>query len=1231
MRLLQCDDTGRYSLTPDFPSDDVPSYAILSHTWGPDEVVLADLAKADDDWQHKAGYGKIRFCAEQARQHGLRYFWVDTCCIDKSDSIELQTAINSMFRWYRDAKRCYVYLPDVSGPAAPGVPQNVPSWEFAFRNSRWFTRGWTLQELIAPNTVDFYSKKGVWLGDKRSLEPLIRDITGIPASALRGTPLSDFTVKEREAWVGNRQTKYEEDMAYSLLGIFGVHMPLIYGEGRENAQRRLREEVQKDVKGTHIKDFSVTFSLSEVPEIQYFVARERELAEMRRTLSSDSSRRVVVLHGLGGIGKTQLAVAYTKRYRDEYSAIFWFNIKDEASIRQSFTRVARQILQQHPNAGRLNALDLQQNHEEVVDAVTAWLDLPGNTRWLLICDNYDNPRLAGRKDDTSIDITQFLPKAYHGSIIITTRSSQVSIGDQIRIKKLDSIDHSLQILSTTSGRHDLQDDVYARNLATELDGLPLALATAGAYLKRVTISFGDYLRLYKDSWARLYASTPSLGSYQDRTLCSTWQITYDQIREQNPLAAHLLQWWAYFDNEDLWFELLQPKDKDGPAWIYDLADECEFHSAMGTLHDYGLAEPHIPTDGPLGSVGYSTHACVHGWTINVLNEEWDIKLAKLALKCVAGRVPSGNELQFWVLQRRLLSHAIKCGDGVRNSDEGIERALHKVGNLYAEQGKLQEAEDMYLRALRGYEKAWGPDHTSTLDTVNNLGVIYKKQGKLQEAEDMYLRALRGYEKAWGPDHTSILGTVNNLGVLYAEQGKLQEAEDMYLRALRGKEKAWGPDHTSTLDTVNNLGNLYAEQGKLQEAEDMYLRALRGKEKAWGPDHTSILGTVNNLGVLYAEQGKLQEAEDMYLRALRGYEKAWGPDHTSTLDTVNNLGVIYKKQGKLQEAEDIYLRALRGYEKAWGPDHTSTLDTVNNLGVIYKKQGKLQEAEDIYLRALRGYEKAWGPDHTSTLDTVNNLGVIYKKQGKLQEAEDMYLRALRGKEKAWGPDHTSILGTVNNLGVLYAEQGKLQEAEDMYLRALRGYEKAWGPDHASILDTVNNLGNLYAEQGKLQEAEDMYLRALRGKEKAWGPDHTSTLDTVNNLGVIYKKQGKLQEAEDMYLRALRGYEKAWGPDHTSTLDTVNNLGNLYAEQGKLQEAEDMYLRALRGKEKAWGPDHASILDTVNNLGVLYAEQGKLQEAEDMYLRALRGYENAVGPQNIRRYRPAIIATANLGGL
>ncbi|KAH7033954.1 beta transducin-like protein HET-E2C [Macrophomina phaseolina] len=248
MRLLRRNSNGELSLTRDLRGEDtIPPYAILSHTWGADaeEVTFEDLTYSTG--KNKAGYRKIQLCAEQARQDGLQYTWVDTCCIDKVNKVELSQAINSMFRWYRDATRCYVYLSDVSGSDVEGLN---------FRKSRWFTRGWTLQELLAPTLVEFFSQEWQRLGDKTSLMQHIHEATGIPHSALEGAPLAKFSVNERLSWNEHRQTKHEEDKAYSLLGIFGVYISPIYGEGTGRAFGRLHHEIEK--LGRCIQDLYLT-------------------------------------------------------------------------------------------------------------------------------------------------------------------------------------------------------------------------------------------------------------------------------------------------------------------------------------------------------------------------------------------------------------------------------------------------------------------------------------------------------------------------------------------------------------------------------------------------------------------------------------------------------------------------------------------------------------------------------------------------------------------------------------------------------------------------------------------------------------------------------------------------------------------------------------------------------------------------------------------------------------
>jgi hypothetical protein len=247
MRLLQLDGDSDLSLT-EFFEDNIPEYAILSHRWGAEEITIKDLT--DSTSKYKATYGKIRFCGKQARRDGLQYFWVDTCCIDKSNAVEYQHAINSMFRWYRDATKCYVYLSDVSFSRSDSASSSNVAWKSTFRESEWFRRGWTLQELIAPAAVDFFSREGELLGNKVSLEQDICEITGIPATALQRRLLSGFSVAERMSWTERRETTYKEDKAYSLLGIFNVYMPLIYGEGKDKAMQRLREEIEKASKGT---------------------------------------------------------------------------------------------------------------------------------------------------------------------------------------------------------------------------------------------------------------------------------------------------------------------------------------------------------------------------------------------------------------------------------------------------------------------------------------------------------------------------------------------------------------------------------------------------------------------------------------------------------------------------------------------------------------------------------------------------------------------------------------------------------------------------------------------------------------------------------------------------------------------------------------------------------------------------------------------------------------------
>ena len=910
--------------------------------------------------------------------------------------------------------------------------------------------------------------------------------------------------------------------------------------------------------------FNEDMTYYDVPplDVLYYVERKKLFTRLEELFRSGntSRRRIVVLLGMGGVGKTQLALRFCRHMKDngKLRGIFWLDGSSRNALNGSMLTVCKHLLPDR----------MVDNPRDGVDLVRATLS-NWSKPWLLVIDNLDNL-------EDFPDIIKFFPDSRDGHILITSRSgSSRELGEVIEVERMEKNEGMELLLHSSSA--DAKDTDAVEKILSRVEYLPLAIDQVRAYISKQQLGLVDFEEEYERRKRRFMKETPPVWQYRRTlpgnpetplSLLTTWELSFKPLGDDMEYGGKLgdvLTMFGFLHPVSIREGLFSRDIGDArlatsPMRLFEEDGEWnheKFEQAIILMREHSLVQFSRQSG---DEIVVSLHPMVSEWLRMRLEKgmlSTSLKMAALHLQNYVESVESMG-LEYVYRQEGLLHVDTICRFGEDEGDDFLDIYV-EFGWFYARHGRLDDAERLYGRALYGYEKAFGAAHKSTLDTVHYLGLLYVPQGRLAEAEQMYDRALAGYAKAFGADHPSTLATVNNLGNLYATQGRLAEAEQMYNRALAGKEKAFGADYPSALNTVLALGTLYSNQGRLAEAEQMYDRALAGYEKAFGADHSSTLETVHNLGNVYSIQGRLAEAEQMYDRALAGQEKAFGADHPSTLAMVHSLGLLYADQGHLAEAEQMYDRALAGYEKAFGADHSSTLDTVQNLGNLYAIQGRLAEAEQMCDRALAGKEKAFGADHPSTLATVNNLGLLYVRQGRLAEAEQMYDRALAGTEKAFGADHPSTLAMVHNLGLLYADQGRLAEAEQMYDRALAGYAKAFGADHSSTLDTVHALGTLYSNQGRLAEAEQMYDRALAGREKALGAGHISTLETVDNLGLFYAKQRRLGDAERMYDRALAGREKVLGREHTSTLDTVRGLGDVYRTQGRVADADNL-LRA-----------------------------------------------------------------------
>jgi tetratricopeptide (TPR) repeat protein len=450
-------------------------------------------------------------------------------------------------------------------------------------------------------------------------------------------------------------------------------------------------------------------------------------------------------------------------------------------------------------------------------------------------------------------------------------------------------------------------------LIAKLDGLPLALAQAGSFIGRTGVDVPKYIVFFDETWSALMQKHDQfpLDGY-DGSMLTTWKLSYDQVLRQSETAAWLLRLWAFFHHDDFWFGIMaesvnipfyleEGEEFDMPTWLAELSGcELEFSSAMGLLKAYSLAES-------TGEGSYTMHSVLHRWSRSLSLDVDAASLISISICVLASAIPDEEDATSWQLERRMLQHVLQACNELSVTptlaqQELPGRATHRLGDLLRDQEKLNDAEQMYQRAMSAGEKALGPNHTSTLVTVHNLGMLYWKQGKPEEAEQMYQRALHVYEKELGPDHISTIQTVICLGVLYSEQGKLNEAEEMFQHALTSHEQTYGKAALTVefLGTVNNFGILYRKQGRLDEAVEMVRRALAGYEKMNGKEALTVplLKSVYSLGLLYCDQGRLDEAEQNLERALAGYQEIYGRSHKQVEEVSEDLALVRAGIGEL---------------------------------------------------------------------------------------------------------------------------------------------------------------------------------------------------------------------------------------------------------------------------------------------------------------------------------------------
>jgi tetratricopeptide (TPR) repeat protein/nucleoside phosphorylase len=758
-----------------------------------------------------------------------------------------------------------------------------------------------------------------------------------------------------------------------------------------------------------------------------FTGREALVKRLRQALTSRESGALTrAVTGLGGVGKTQVAVEYAYRYAADYSLVWWVRAEEPATLAADYATLAEHL--------GLPQKDLA-DQTLIVQAVRRWLGGTGD--WLLVFDNAEQPE----------NLHDYLPQGSGGHVIVT--SVNPIWGSIARTLPVEvwARDESVEFLAKRVG-----SDVGADALAEELGDLPLALEQAAAYIEATGTTIASYLEFFRSRRQDLWSK--EMRPFHDHdTVGTTWSLAMDRVKEASPAAADLLNLCAFLAPAAIPRDLITDCAEHVPQALAAAAnDPVAFNDAIAALRRYSLIE--------VSAGGLSLHRLVQTVVRDRLKDEEKKVWAEAAVGTVNRAFPlRSDDVRTWPICARLLPHALTATQHAEELGVGTEasgRLLNQAGAYLKGRAEVSAAKTIWDRALKLTEAAYGADHPNVASVLNNLGSVLEACGNFVVAREYFERALRIAERAHGVGTRRLATIVSNLGGVLQKLADLPSARAHYQRALAMDEEAYGPEHPEVATDRANLAGALFDLGRTAEAWDNLERAVLIHERAYGPNHPLVAMDLSGLGHILHHRRDLAAARQRFERALTIDEGAYGADHPEIARDLNNLGAVLLDLGDPRTAQSLFERALKISEAAYGPDHPDLAVALNNLGGALLLLGNIADARAYYERALAAAEAAYGPKHPRVAAGLGGLAQVLYREGNLVRARANFERALAIDESAYGSDHTEVARDLGNLAMVLRAQGESAAAKASLTRALAIMRESLGEDNARTVGIRRTL-------------------------------------------------------------------------------------------------------------------------------------------------------------------------------
>ncbi|KAK3984461.1 kinesin light chain [Cladorrhinum sp. PSN332] len=638
------------------------------------------------------------------------------------------------------------------------------------------------------------------------------------------------------------------------------------------------------------------------------------------------------LYGLGGIGKTQIALAYVYRLRSEYPdiSVFWVHASNLERFKESYTSIAEECGVSGYDDPKVDILAL----------VKSWLERKDGREWLMVLDNADDKQLF----DPPNGLGNYIPDCARGSLIITTRNKQAGL--ELTGNRADAL---IEVAEMNNGesRQLLQkrlegftvDSTLLSTLSSKLDNLPLAMAQAAAYMQQAGISVERYLKLLEKDDRNLaeLLEKEFTSEGRDRTascaVAKTWIISFERIQSQDPFAGELLSLMSFFDRQAIPQEFLhnynnQQEDQEPRG-------DVQFGGSLGLLKAFSfITEQKDET--------LTMHRLVQLVTRRWLDQNKSTpRFVEQAIRALAKAYPHGNKFENREKCGKYLPHVhavlVFKSSGSRSEILARSSILHRTGSYFRLQGRWERAIQFGKQAVDIRTEVLGEEHPNTLSSMNELALTYRNQCRWKEIEPMQIQILEINKRVLGEEYPNTLGSMSNLAATYMGQGRWKEAESMQIQVLELNKRVLGQEDPDTLASMNNLALTYRNQGRWKEAESMQIQVLEIRRRVLGKEHPDTLISMINLASTYMDQGRRKEAESIQIQVLEISRRVLGKEHPDTLASMSKLASTYMHQGRWKEAESMLIQALEISGRVLGKEHPDTLNSMHNLAFTWKEE------------------------------------------------------------------------------------------------------------------------------------------------------------------------------------------------------------------------------------------------------------------------------------------------------